>query len=117
VIEVSDEHRQFRKAGKVAEENSEWLWDEHNPGWIYEHRNDSADPYERDVEGRPVGFKRGRGYVVRPNIQAERPGLKPFLALGAVFSTLMLVSGQPLYAGVIACITSTVYILSRSRRR
>lgn len=114
---MSDEHRPFKRAGKVAEENSEWFWDEHNHEWIYEHRNDSADPHERDVEGRPVGFKRGRGYVVRPNIQAEGPGLKPFLALGAVFSTLMLVSGQPLYAGVIACIASTVYILSRTRRR
>jgi hypothetical protein len=77
VIEVSDEHRQFRKAGKAAEENSEWLWDEHNHEWIYEHRNDSADPYERDVEGRPVGFKRGRDMLSDPTYRLRGLGGNP----------------------------------------
>jgi len=74
------------------------------------------DVYERDDDGRPIGFKRGSGSVVRRRSPAEGPPIKPYLVLSGVFAGVLLLSGQPLYAGVVAAVTFAVYLVSRWRR-
>jgi hypothetical protein len=75
-----------------------------------------GDPYERDENGRPVGFKRGSGGVVRRRPASDSPGLKPFLVIGGVFSAMALLSGQLSVAALVAGMTFFVYVLSRFRR-
>jgi hypothetical protein len=74
------------------------------------------DPYERDENGRPVGFKKGSGGVVRRRPASDGQSMKPFVILSGIFAASMLVTGQVLYAAVIAGMTFLVYFLSRYRR-
>jgi len=74
------------------------------------------DPYERDENGRPVGFKKGSGGVVRRRPASDGQAMKHFVILSGIFAAAMLASGQVLYAAVIAGMTFLVYFLSRYRR-
>jgi len=74
------------------------------------------DPYERDENGRPVGFKKGSGGVVRRRLASDGQAMKHFVILSGIFAAAMLASGQVLYAAVIAGMTFLVYFLSRYRR-
>jgi hypothetical protein len=74
------------------------------------------DPYERDENGRPVGFKKGSGGVVRRRPASDGQAMKHFVILNGIFAASMLVTGQVLYAAVIAGVTFMVYFLSRYRR-
>jgi len=74
------------------------------------------DPYERDENGRPVGFKKGSGGVVRRRPASDSQAIKPFVILSGIFAASMLVTGQVFYAAVIGGMTFLVYFLSRYRR-
>ncbi len=98
---MSEENRPFKKRPQVN----------NTGGPAYED-----DVYERDGEGRPVGFKRGPGSVVRRRAAGAGPPLKPYLILSGLFAGFLLLSGEPLYAGVVAAVMSLVYMVSRWRR-
>jgi hypothetical protein len=73
------------------------------------------DPYERDEK--PVGFKKGSGGVVRRRPASDGQAMKHFVILNGIFAASMLVTGQVLYAAVIAGMTFLVYFLSSRYRR
>jgi len=77
---------------------------------------DSADPYERDGSGRPIGFKKGGGSIVRRRAPAEGVGLKPYLILGGLFTVFLLATGEFLIAGLVGGTAFIVYAISRYRR-
>ncbi len=109
---MSEEYRPFRKGRKKEE------WDGYydEPVSAGPSQSDSEDPYLRDANGRPIGFKKGSGRVVGRRADPVGPPIKPYMILSGIFGGLLLVSGQPLYAVVVFAVTFVVYAVSRWRR-
>jgi hypothetical protein len=113
---VSNRRNADRGAGFERRRTSTSSYDEPQHMRTYNTAYHEEDPYERDENGRPVGFKKGSGGVVRRRPTSDGQAIKPFLVTGGIFAVSMLVTGQVFFAAVIGGMTFLVYFLSRYRR-